>query len=126
MLELAYAQGFYGPFGLYHSTGYSLYLNSDYFRSGSTSAVRLVRERIMEIEGIQFIRRLDYLTSGYQLVLVQLDSETAAAINGMEPTLMQWEEKGGAKLNYKVMAIQVPVLKSKYNGTSGIVHGTTA
>lgn len=124
MLELMYANGFFGPFILYHSTGYSQWLNNDYFRSGSTSAVRTVRERLMELEGISEIKRLDYLTSGYQLILVQMDPETARAINGMDVTTVAWDTSGGMRKNFKVMCIMVPQLRARYNGTTGIVHGT--
>lgn len=126
MIETMQTNGFYGPYMLYHSTAYSRYLNDDYFRSGSTSAVRSLRERIMEIEGIMDIRRLDNLTSGYQLVLVQMDSEVAQAINGLDVTVVQWPSQGGLRQNFKVMAIQVPLLKSPYNGVAGVQHGTTS
>jgi uncharacterized linocin/CFP29 family protein len=126
MIETMTGNGFYGPFILYHSTGYSRYLNDDYFRTGSTSAVRTLRERLMEIEGIQDIRRLDYLTSGYQLILVQMTSDVAQAINGMDITTVQWDGLGGLKQMFKIMAIKVPLLKSPYNGTAGIIHGTTS
>jgi len=126
MIETMNTNGFFGPFILYHSTPYSRYLNDDYFRSGSTSAVRSLRERLMEIEGLQDIRRLDYLTSGYQLILVQMDPQVAQAIDGMSPTTVQWEEKGGLEIRFKVMAIQVPVMKAPYNGVAGIIHGTTS
>jgi uncharacterized linocin/CFP29 family protein len=126
MIETMQSNGFFGPYMLYHSTGYSRYLNDDYFRSGSTSAVRSLRQRIMEIEGIQDIRRLDFLTSGYQMILVQMDPEVAEAINGMDVTTVQWESQGGMRQNFKVMCIQVPLLKSPYNGVAGIIHGTTS
>lgn len=126
MLELAYANGFFGPFILYHSTSYSQWLNGDYFRSGSTSAVRTVRERVMELEGISEIKRLDYLTSGYQLLLVQMDPETARAVNGMDITTVAWDTSGGMRKNFKVMCIKVPQLRAKYNGTTGIIHATTS
>lgn len=125
MRDLLYADNHYGPFVLYHSTGYDRYLDDDYFRTGSTSAVRTVRERVAEIEGISAIRRLDYLTSGYQLVMVEMTSNVAQAINGMDITTVQWETKGGMQLNFKVMAIMVPLLRADFNGNTGIVHATT-
>jgi hypothetical protein len=126
MIETMNGNGYFGPFALYHSTPYSLYLNSDYFRSGSTSAVRTVRERLMEIEGITAIRRLDYLTSGYQLLLVDLNSGQFQAIDGMQPRVIQWSERGGMIQKFMVMLIQVPLLKAPYNGTAGLIHGTTS
>lgn len=126
MVETMQSNGFFGPYMLYTSTGYSRFLNDDYFRSGSTSAVRSLRQRIMEIDGIQDIRRLDYLTSGYQMILVQMDSEVVQAINGMDITTVQWDSQGGMRKNFKVMAIQVPLIKAPYNGVSGIIHATTS
>lgn len=126
MRDLLYADRFYGPFILYHSTAYDRYLDDDYFRTGSTSAQRTLRERIESIDGIQAVRRLDFLTSGFQLILVQMTSEVARAINGMDITTVQWESVGGMRLNFKVMAIMVPQIRSDYNSRCGIVHGTTS
>lgn len=118
--------GYYGPYMLYLSTAYSRYFNDDYFRSGSTSAVRSLRERIMEIEGIMGARRLDYLTSGFQMILVDMGGETAQAINGMDISVIQWDAQGGMRKQFKVLCIQVPLLKTQYSGISGIIHATTS
>jgi hypothetical protein len=126
MRELLYADGYYGPFMLYHSTGYDRYLDDDYFRTGGTSANQTLRQRIEGIDGVSGVRRLDYLTSGYVMIMVQMTSDVARAVNGMDITTVQWESQGGMRLNFKVMAIQVPQLRADYNGNCGIVHGTTS
>lgn len=126
MVEVMQTNGFYGPYRIYHSTGYSRYLSDDYFRSGSTSAVRSLRQRILEIEGIEDLRRLDNLTSGYQMIMINMDAETAAMVVGLETTLIQWEAVGGLRRMFKVLACKVPILFAKYNGTAGILHATTS
>jgi hypothetical protein len=126
MRELMYAQGHYGPFVLYTSTGYDVHFDNDYFRTGSTAIQRTLRERLMAIEGIQSITRLDYLTTGYQMVMVQMTPDVAQAINAMDITTVQWESQGGLRKNFKVMAIQVPLLRAPYNGVAAIVHATTS
>lgn len=126
MRETMYSNGFYGPFMVYMSTGYDTWLDGDYFRTGGTSVTRTLRERIESIDGIGGVRRLDYLTSGYQIVMVQMTRDVVEAINGMDITTVQWESQGGARLNFRVMCIQVPLLKTQYSGVSGIVHGTTS
>jgi hypothetical protein len=126
MVETMQTNGFFGPYILYTSTGYSRYLSDDYFRTGSTSAVRSVRQRLLEIEGIQDIRRLDYLTTGFRLILVQMDPEVAQAIDGMGLQTVMWQTVGGLRTNFKVMAIQLPLLKTPYNGVAGIIDGTTS
>lgn len=126
MRDLLYAQGFFGPFMLYHSTPYDIFLDNDYFRTGGTAANTTLRARIESIDGISGVRRLDYLTSGYVLIMVQMTSDVARAVNGMDITTVQWESVGGMRLNFKVMAIQVPQLRADFNGNSGILHATTA
>jgi len=128
MRELAYAQNFYGPFMMYVSTAYDALLDGDYITGSTTNGLAAptgtVRQRLRQIDGIQDVRRLDYL-SGDVLLLVQMTSDVVEAINGMELTTVQWESKGGMELNFKVMAIQVPSIKSTSDGVTGIVHGTT-
>lgn len=125
MIDLARAQGFYGPFTLYHSTGYSRYLNDDYFRTGSTSAVRLLRERIMAIDEIQTIKRLNFLTTNYRLILVGYgESSSPRAINGMSPRIIQYATQGGAKQNFRVIQIQVPQMRSTQDGVCPVVYGS--
>jgi len=58
--------------------------------------------------------------------MVQMTSDVARAINGMPITTVQWESAGGMRLNFKVMAIQVPQIRSDYDGNSGICHATTS
>lgn len=126
MMETMYSNGYFGPFILYTSTGYSQYLAGDYFANGGTLTAKSVRQRLLELEGLTDIRRLDYLTSGYQLILVQMDPNVAQAVNGMDITTVQWESQGGLRRNFKVMAIQVPLLRAPFNGVAGIIHGTTS
>lgn len=121
MRELAYNQNFYGPFILYVSTGYDAILDNDH----KANSDKTIRTRVKEIDGIKDVKRLDYLT-GDVMILVQMTSEVAEAINGMEITTVQWESMGGMKLNFKVMAIQVPSLRANSNSVTGIVHGTTS
>lgn len=126
MRDQMYADNFFGPFVLYHSTPYDIYLDNDYFRTGGTSVLQTLRQRIESIDGISAVRRLDYLTSGFVLIMVQMTSNVARAINGMDIQTVQWEEKGGMRLHFKVMAIQVPLLMADFDGRCGIVHATTS
>lgn len=134
MRELAYAKNFFGPFILYVSTNYDAKLDQDYTvgtaAQGLASPSGTVRQRVRQIDGITDVRRLDYLT-GDVLLLVQMTPDVVQAVNGMEITTVQWDSKGGMQRNFKVMAIQVPRIRSTYlsGGTTlvtGIVHGTTS
>lgn len=126
MVDLLAADGFSGPFILYHSPAYSRYLSDDYFRTGSTSAVRSVRARLLETENLQDIRRAEYLGTGFRMQLVQMTPDVAQAINGMDFVPMMWEDKGGARTNIRVAGIKVPLVRSTYAGKAGIVDATTS
>lgn len=130
MRDLAYADNMYGPFMLYHSTDWDQYMDNDYYildTSGAAAPSRTLRERLRMIEGIQDVKRLDLLPSSanpFTLILVQMTSNVADAINGMPVRTVHWETKGGLEHNYKVMGIQVPRVKADAAGQSGIVVGT--
>ena len=129
MRQLLYDDHFYGPYMLYHSDDWDSYLDNDYYAlatSGMASPSQTLRDRLRKIEGIQDVRRLDFLTDTFTLLLVQMTSDVARAVNGMDITTIQWESKGGMQLNFKVMAIMVPQLRADYNGNCGIVHATTS
>jgi len=123
---------FYGPYMLYHSTDWDTYMDGDYYVAKTTGAVaptQTLRERLKKIDGIQDVRRLDFLpasTNPFTLVMVQMTPDVCQAINGLDITTVQWESVGGMRLNFKVMAIQVPRLRSDYYGRCGILHATTS
>jgi len=118
-----YDANFYGPFMVYTSNDWDEHLDN-LFSTAEPSAGSL-RTRLKEIDGIQDIRRLDFLTDTFTVIWVQLTSEVARAVNGMDITTVQWESHGGMRINFKVMAIQVPQLRSDFNGNMGLLHATT-
>lgn len=62
----------------------------------------------------------------FTLIMVQMTPDVARAVNGMDITTVQWEQKGGMQLNFKVMAIQVPQLRADFYGNCGILHASTS
>ena len=125
MIKLANAKKFFGPFMLYHSPDWAPFLDNDYYITSGTPSQTL-RSRLRMIEGITDVRQLDFLSDTFTLIMVQMTSDVCRAVNGMDITTVQWESKGGMQLNFKVMCIQVPQLRSDYYGNCGIVHATTA
>jgi len=122
--DLLYADNMYGPYIAYTSTDYDQYLDN-LFSTTEPSAGTL-RSRLLQIDGINDIRRLDFLSDTFTVVLVQMTPDVARAVNGMEMTTVQWATKGDAQLNFRVMTIQVPQIRADYDGKCGIAHGTTA
>lgn len=109
----------YGPWILYISPLWDVFLDKDYSElySGGT-----LRARVTQTRGITDIRTLDFLT-GYQVILVQMTSDVIRIINGMDLTTLQWETDGGMLIHFKVMMIQVPQVRADIEGNTGIVHG---
>lgn len=129
MVDQLTAQNFFGPFMLYHSNDWDQYMDNDYILTGGNVATQTLRNRLRQIETIQDVRRLDFLkstTNPFTLLLIQMTSDVARAVNGMDITTVQWESKGGMKISFKVMAIQVPQLRADYYGQCGILHATTS
>lgn len=124
MREAMYAQNFFGPFMVYYSTPYDTYL--DTHLSTSEVSAGTVRKAIEGIQGIAGLQRLDYLTSGYQVIFVQMTSDVARAVLGMPLKTVQWDTMGGVRHNFRTMTIQLPQLFSDDNGQCGIGHGTTS
>ncbi len=129
-LEQLRAQFSYGPWILYHSTDWTPYMDNDYVTGtaaqGLAAPDTTLRDRIKKLDGIADVRRLDRLTATFTLLFVQMDPMVIRAINGMDLTTVQWEERGGLDLRFKTMVIQVPNPRSDYSSRTGILHGTTS
>jgi uncharacterized linocin/CFP29 family protein len=83
---------------------------------------KTIMSRLMELPGLLKIIPTSQLTVGF--LLVQASSETVQIIDGMQPTMVEWESKGGFELNFKVMSIMLPRVRADAVGQSGIVHFT--
>ncbi len=71
---------------------------------------------------------MDVITSDFlpskTVALVQMSTDTIELVNGMELTTVQWENKGNMMFTMLSFVVQSVVLKSDFNGNSGIVVGT--
>lgn len=122
MVKKAHDDNQFGPYDLYYSTGlmeYMLRMFTDNYAGGS------LLDNISRIPFINSVRMLDYL-SGNQLLLVQRDQMTASVLMGMDLRTVQWSIDGGETINFRVMAMMIPLMRTDFNGNSGIVHYTGA
>lgn len=109
-----------GPYGLYVPIDYFNKLLED-FKANSDKSILT---RIMEIPDLEFIKISRNLPGGAsgQVIMVQLTSDVVDMIDGLQPTMVQWETQGGMVINFKVMSIMAPRMKSDANQQSGIAH----
>ena len=124
MRQQSIAAAHYGPWLLLNSPNWDQWLDTDYSASKGDNTLR---DRIKNIAGITDMITCDFLgTASYQMIMVQLTNDVIRMVNGLDFSTVQWESKGGLQVNFKVMTIQVPQLRTDYNGTTGIVHGSAA
>jgi hypothetical protein len=115
----------YGPYVLYMAPAWARYLDQDYLSTtaGQTTTITL-RERLLKIAGFSEIRELDTLGAVWDILILQMDTETVREIVGMPITTVMWEEQGGLAQSLKTMCIQVPQVRADYDGNCGIAHGS--
>lgn len=110
----------FGPWVLYVGTSWQRFMGSDF---SAAKGDQTLRDRLLRIENLTDVRQLDFLT-GYQVLLVQMTSETVREVIGMDVTTIQYDTRGGLQKNWKVMAMMVPQLRTDITHSCGIVHGS--
>lgn len=119
MIRILEGYFYYGPYDLYLSRGWGMFLDRDYVANYPKS----LRTRLGEIGSIRSVKTVDFL-SDYKVILFQNSPEVAQFINGMDVTTIQWAESGGQEQRFKIMGIQVPLIRADYNNHTGIAYGT--
>lgn len=119
MKDMSQAVDHYGPWMLYFSTAWDKYLDNDMSTNYPNKTLRM---RLREIDGIQDVRTVNYL-SGYDVVLLEMNPEVIRIVIGLDVMTLEWDTHGGLLKNYKVMTIMVPQIRADINGNTGIVRG---
>jgi uncharacterized linocin/CFP29 family protein len=117
MIGRAQADHMYGPYVIYVSTTAYTHMADDY----KAESDKTIMERVMAIPGISAIRATEEL-SGNNVLMVQMTSDVIQLINGIQPTLVEWDSHGGFVKHFKVLAIMVPRLRNDSENQSGLVH----
>jgi uncharacterized linocin/CFP29 family protein len=110
----------YGPFMVYVAPAWDQYLDDDF---SAAKGDLTLRERLLKINGIVGIKTLDRLDN-YDILFVELNRDVVQWVIGQEITTVQWEALGGMRIHYKVLTIQVPMLRTDINNRTGILHGS--
>lgn len=108
----------YGPWMIYIPTEYETVLDEDY---DATTPGTTIRERILKISGIKGIKVVDTLADN-NVLLVQMTPDVVRLVQGLGMQTVEWQTEGKFITKYKVLAIQVPQIRSDYNKKCGIVH----
>lgn len=119
MKQALIADKCYGPYVIYVPTAYETALDDDFKAESDLT----IKQRILQVTGIQDIKVADHLTDG-SVLMVQMTSDVVRVVNGLGVTPVDWEEQGGMVIKKKIMTIQVPQLRADANGNCGIVHAS--
>lgn len=121
MIEVASAanNNFEGPYILYVPRLVGARFGQDY----KTQSDITLYERIKQIPGISDVQWTSRL-SGTTVLLVQTTSDVIEMINGIQPTMVEWESHGGFQHNFKIIAIMLPLVRSDGWQQSGIVQAS--
>lgn len=110
----------YGPYMIYIPTAYERVLDDDYSTTVNGTTLT-IRERIMKLGNIKGIKVVDTLTTD-NVIMVQMTSDVVRLVRGMGLQNIEWGVEGNMLTKYKVMTIQVPQIRSDYNGKCGVAH----
>lgn len=105
----------FGPWTLYIPTAWETAIDDD-FKAASDKSIR---QRILEIGGIQEIKIADKMTAN-KACLVEMRPETVRMVEGMAINTVEWESNGGFTTNFKVLTIMVPQIRADQNGNCGV------
>lgn len=116
----------FGDYQVYYSPDWFEYMQRAYSVSGGNHQGKKLQQMIEEIPRIKGVKELDFLNDQtFTIVIVQMTSDVARAIDGQGITTVQWPSQGGMRLNFKTLCIQVPQIRSDYEGRCGILVATT-
>jgi uncharacterized linocin/CFP29 family protein len=105
-----------GPYVLFVARAHRNNMLTDFKADGDDT----ILERVQGIEEISDVFFTNRLTSG--ALLVQLTSDVFEIVDGLAPTLVEWDSHAGFQHNFKLFAIQLPRVRSTGDLQTGIAH----
>jgi len=105
----------FGPWILYVPVAYETKLDNEF----KTYGVKTIRQRLLEIDGIQDVKVSDHMTAAH-VALVQMTPDTVRMVTGLPVTTVEWQSEGNMLFHFKVMTIMVPQVRADQNSRSGI------
>lgn len=119
MQNVSIADNYYGPWNLYVPRLYATKLDTDFKDFSDLN----IRQRLLELEGIQSIKTVDFLPADTTL-LVQMTRNVVDVVIGQTPAQVSWQDGPGWHRFWVVLACMVVRWKADMNGGQGFVVGT--
>lgn len=121
MIALSEANRRYGPWRIAVNTTYNRALDADY-KNASSSTVISIRERLMQIEGVEEIFVADFLPADV-IVMWAIDPNVVDYVVGSDPTHISWGGQDPWTSNHAIIACGLVRPLTDYESRSGIVVG---
>jgi uncharacterized linocin/CFP29 family protein len=107
-----------GPYLLFVARAHQFHMDDDY--APGTNQTDSILDRVRRVTGIQDVIFTNRLTTG--AVLIQLSTDVIDLIDGLAPTVVEWDSHAGFQHNFKIFAIQLPRVRANGAGQTGIAH----
>lgn len=120
-IQDAHTDFYFGPYVIEIATTQYLEMLARYSDGSGQNAL----QSVLEIPDIEAVYPSDQMTAG-TLALVQNTPNVIDWAEAMPITLVEWESGDGMTLEFRVMGIATPRVKSDAEGRSGIVYYTGA
>lgn len=117
MIDALQIDHMYGPYGMFVPNTAHLELQDDFKANSDKTQM----QRLLEVTGLEFIKASTDVPAG-AVIMFQLTKDVIDEVVGMQPTIVQWETHGGMTVNFKVMAIMIPRVRSTVTNQSGVAH----
>ncbi len=117
MITALNAKNMFGPYLFFVPTATYIRLSEDYRANGD----KTILDRLMDIPGVEGIMPTNRLT-GSTVLAVQMTSDVIQLVDGIRPTMVEWDERGGFELNFMIFCILLPRVRVDYALQSGIAH----
>jgi len=117
MIEALVADNMYGPYMVYLPADAYVHFGAD-FKAGSD---KTIMQRFKENPLILDVKMSKDLDSG-EVLMVQMTNDVVDMVDGLQPTVVEWESHAGFIVHFKVLAIMVPRIRNDFLLQSGIAH----
>jgi len=109
----------YGPAILYIPAEYESSMEDDLKAESDKS----VRQRLLEINGIEDVKVADVLADG-EVVLAEMSRTNVDLAIAQDVSTMEWQQGSNWTTHYQAAAVWVPRFKADFDNRLGVVHAT--
>lgn len=117
MINAQTSNYFYGPYVMY----VPLLVYTQLLKDFKTDSDKSILSRLLEIPALSEIKVSEQLT-GTNVLMITMSRDVVELIEGIQPTMIQWQSPDGMVAHFKIISIMPPRFRNDFLDHSGIVH----